>query len=232
MGPTLPAPEIQAFDGRYIVRDDLLPGGTKQRFLYDYISKLQYTEFVYASPAYGYAQVALSYACAALGRKSHIFTARRAVLHKRTLEAMEAGAAVTQVPHGYLSNVQAKARAYAASHRAKLIPFGVDDPDFITAIAQCAAGLDVSPSEIWCAAGSGTLSRALQIAWPKASHNAIQVGSAPNIGNARLWVAPEKFEADAKMPPPFPSCSNYDAKVWRFFKQQSSPGALFWNVAA
>lgn len=31
--------------------------------------------------------------------------------------------------------------------------------------------------------------------------------------------------------PPFPSLSEYDAKVWRFIKQYASKGALFWNVA-
>jgi len=44
--------------------------------------------------------------------------------------------------------------------------------------------------------------------------------------------APEKFEQDARLRPPFPSCSNFDAKAWRFVRQRAAPGALFWNVAA
>jgi hypothetical protein len=47
-----------------------------------------------------------------------------------------------------------------------------------------------------------------------------------------LYAAPEKFEQDAKVKPPFPSCSNYDAKAWRFIQEYARPGALFWNVAA
>lgn len=50
------------------------------------------------------------------------------------------------------------------------------------------------------------------------------------VGNARLWVAPEKFEQPAKSPPPYPSCDNYDAKVWQFVSRHGSDGAVIWNV--
>jgi hypothetical protein len=81
-------------------------------------------------------------------------------------------------------------------------------------------------------AGSGTLTRALQRAWPHAAFHAVRIGSAPDAGRATLHMAPEPFERDAKQPPPFPSCGNYDAKAWRFILRHATPGALFWNVAA
>jgi hypothetical protein len=80
-------------------------------------------------------------------------------------------------------------------------------------------------------AGSGTLTRALQAAWPGARFHAVRVGKPPDVGRARLYEAPEPFERDASLPPPFPSCSNYDAKAWRFLAEHARPGALFWNVA-
>lgn len=225
-----PDPIIEEHSGILVVRDDVIPGGTKRRVLDNLLVGAD--EFVYASPAFGYAQVALAYACAAQGLRATIFTAKRKQLHARTLEAREAGAKIVLVPTGYLSNVQAKARAYAVASGAVLMPFGFDTDAFGSALADVARSLPVSPREVWAVAGSGTLTRALQQAWPAAQFHAVQVGSVPKAGRAIVQVAAEKFEQDAKERPPFPSCSNYDAKAWRFIRRQAQPGALFWNVAA
>jgi cysteine synthase len=187
---------------------------------------------VYASPAYGYAQIALAHTCQAQGKQATVFTAKRNQLHPRTLEAKRAGAKVVQVPHGYLSNVKAKAKGYANASGAALLPFGFDFPEFLEALAAVALSLPVTPREVCTVAGSGTLSRALQMAWPEARFYAVQVGATPQAGRAEVIVSPEKFENDARERPPFPSCSNYDAKAWRFVERHASDGALFWNVAA
>lgn len=226
----IPDPVIEQHSGVFVVRDDLIAGGTKRRILPPLLTGAD--EFIYASPAYGYAQVALAHAAAAQGVRATVFTAKRKVLHPRTQEARAAGAKIVLVPTGYLSNVQAKARAYAAATGAALLPFGLDTPAVIAGLAAVARALPMTPAEVWTVAGSGVLSRALQAAWPGAAFHAVQVGKAPQIGRARLWVAPEQFEDDAKTPPPFPSCSNYDAKAWRFIQRHATPGALFWNVAA
>lgn len=226
---------VSEVEGFQIVRDDLIPGGTKRRILDASIAELAADELVYASPAYGYAQIALAHSAAAAGKRSAIFVAKRAEPHARTLQAKAAGARIFQVENGYLSNVQAKAKAYCARHGAMLLPFGLDTPAFLgslaAAVAEGFAGRQ-APEEVWTVAGSGTLTRALQLVWPSASFFAVQVGKAPNVGRAKLLVAPEPFERDAKLPPPFPSCSNYDAKAWRFLKAHGRPGALFWNVGA
>ena len=61
---TLPEIVIEKHENIWVVRDDLLPGGTKRRFLYRYLqSQSHVREWVYASPRVGYAQVALAYAC-------------------------------------------------------------------------------------------------------------------------------------------------------------------------
>lgn len=225
-------PEITMQDGFYIVRDDRFPGGTKARVLPEILAGINADEFVYASPAYGYAQIALAYSAAKIGKRATVFVAKRAELHPWTLEAKKAGAKIVQVPFGYLSNVQSKAKAYAAETGSHCLPFGFDFPAFQERLAALAAKLDVEPSEVWSVAGSGTLTRALQQAWPQAKFNAVQIGAVPKAGNANVIQAAEKFENNAKVKPPFPSCSNYDAKAWRFIKGQARPGALFWNVAA
>jgi hypothetical protein len=91
--------------------------------------------------------------------------------------------------------------------------------------------LFVQPPQVWSVAGSGVLTRALQRVWPEAEFHAVQIGHAPDVGRAILHRAPERFEDDAKLPPPFPSCSNYDAKAWRFIAEHAAPDSLFWNVA-
>lgn len=225
-------PEITMQDGFYIVRDDQFPGGTKARVLPEILAGLNAEEFVYASPAYGYAQIALAYSAAEIGKRATVFVAKRAELHPWTAKAKRAGAKIVQVPFGYLSNVQAKAKAYAEMTAACYLPFGFDFPLFQQRLAEMAANLDAQPAEVWTVAGSGTLTRALQQAWPNADFKAVRIGAAPKAGRATVIQAAEKFEANAKVKPPFPSCANYDAKAWRFIKQQAKPGALFWNVAA
>lgn len=226
----LPPPEIREHDGVLVVRDDLLPGGTKRRVIGRFL--LGADEFVYASPAYGHAQIALALACRDAGKRATIFTAQRASPHPMTRETLKAGAKIVMVPSGYLSNVQAKAREYCRASGAVLFPFGMAFPAFVEALAGIARSLPVSPREFWSVAGSGTLSRALQMAWPGAKAMAVRVGKRPDCGAARLFVAPERFEAPCAIPPPFPSSLSYDAKAWRFVRQFGTAGALFWNVGS
>lgn len=222
-------PIIEVHEGIHVLRDDLYPGGTKARILPRLMKPG--LEYVYAGPVYGYAQVALGHAATEVGAMATAFVAERKEPHPRTLEAKDAGTRIIQVPNGYLSNVRAKARAYCELTGATLLPFGLDTPLFVSCLADFARGLNFWPTEAWCVAGSGTLARALQLAWPHTPVHAIRVGHDPDVGGASLQVAPEPFERDAMEPPPFPSCSNYDAKAWRFVREQAKPGALFWNVA-
>lgn len=226
----LPDPVIEQFGSLFVVRDDLLAGGTKRRVLPTLLQGAN--EFVYASPAYGYAQIALAHTCRDMGYQATVFTAKRGTLHPRTQEAKAAGAKIVLVPHGYLSNVQAKARAYADDVGAVLLPFGFDSDSFIDALAEIAKRLPIQPREVWTVAGSGTLTRALQRAWGEAVFHAVRIGKEPKTGEAIPHSAPEAFEDEAKIKPPFASCGNYDAKAWRFIKAGASAGALFWNVAA
>jgi hypothetical protein len=229
---SLPPPVLEHIEGIQVVRDDLLPGGTKRRALHSVLPLISADEFVYASPAAGYAQIALAYACRDFGRQATIFTAKRKVLHRCTQEAHRAGAKIVLVPTGYLTNVQAKARAYSEAADAYLLPFGLDTDEFRKALAAQARGLGITPDEVWAVAGSGTLIRALQAAWPGARFNAVRIGREPKIGDAMLYQAPEQFEQDATIRPPFPSSPNYDAKAWRFIKARAGDNALFWNVGA
>jgi hypothetical protein len=224
---------VETIDDIMVVRDDLVKGGTKARVLPSVLDQLDAGNAIaYASPAYGYAQVALAHTAAATGRDAHVFVAKRKVLHPLTQEAADAGATIHMVEYGYLPRVQRAAQDWADQTGGTLLPFGLDHPLMISALADVARTVPVTPDEVWTVAGSGTLSRALQVAWPHADFHAVQIGRPPQIGSAQLHVAPEVFERPARIRPPFPSCANYDAKAWQFIQDHARAGALFWNVAA
>ncbi|MGH6852549.1 MAG: hypothetical protein ACREDJ_04985, partial [Methylocella sp.] len=168
------APVVIEHDGILVVRDDLFPGGTKARFLPCLFAGAH--EIVYATPAEGGAQTALATIANQLGKRATLFVAKRRQPHARTLMAKRLGAKVYQVPHGYLSVVQARARAYCAGTGAMLAPFGMDVPAANDIIASAAIAACADPAEVWCASGSGVLAVALARAWPNARRNVVQVG--------------------------------------------------------
>lgn len=238
-----PDPVVELHDGVHVVREDCFKGGTKRRFVDAYVAREAArgaSEFVYATTVYGGAQIALAHACAAAGVKATVFGAKRNELHPRTLEAKNAGAKIVEVPMGFLSNVQAKAKAYCFETGAHLMPFGFDSDEARAAIAAAAARVRFAHGrfdEAWCAVGSGTLIRALQEAQLAREFHGVCVGrdvDNAHGGNAILMRHPLSFGSDAKAAdrPPFPSCSNYDAKVWKYAREAALTGKriVFWNV--
>lgn len=230
-----PPSALANVDGRYIVRHDRTPGGTKEVALKRLLAGpwADHQVLVYASPAYGFAQVALARAAAEAGKRAVVFVARRRLRHQATAMAAMSGAEVHEVSPGYLSNVQAKARAWAEESGAFLVPFGVDCEEMVAAIAEVAREIaaDMEPPEVWCVAGSGVLTRALQRAWPDAKHYAIAVGKEPEAGGAEVIRHRLKFEERSAASCPFPSNAHYDRKGWEMFAEDACSGALFWNVA-
>lgn len=218
-----------------VVRDDLLPGGSKRRALTPVMRSLMadgYDEFVFGGPAEGYAQLALAHSAAEVGARATYFVAARKQRYRYTIEAERVGARIVEVPHGRLNVVQKRARDYCAETGSYFFPLGFSTPAYEQRLTEeIAAALDgVEMTETWCVAGSGLLTRCLQAARPDVDHHAIRIGFEPDVGRARLHVAPESFSEEAQSPPPWPSASHYDAKAWRFLRRHARPGALFWNV--
>lgn len=232
----IPDPVVEEFKpGVFIVRDDLVLGGTKRCFADQLIRG--HREVVYASPAYGGAQIAIAHAARETGSLATIFVAKRNRPHPRTLEAKAAGAKIVQVPTGYLTNVQAKAKAYAEATGATLLPFGLETPtafEAIAARARIAAKHLGWLDQVWSVGGSGVLTRGLQRGFQASEFLVVQVGRAlkpEDVGCAKIIPVNIPFEKDARNPPPFPSCSNYDAKGWEPFMKHGQGRRLFWNVA-
>jgi hypothetical protein len=225
-------PATSRFENILIVRDDLYPGGTKARIFAPLFGR--HDEIVYASPAQGGAQTALAHAAAATGKRATIFVAKRATPHPRALEAKRAGAQVLQVTPGYLTVVQARARAYCDKTGAYHLPFGADIAEAPEIIAAAARSLAIEPAEVWCAAGSGVLMRGLARAWPKARRHAVQVGRAlkpADVAGARIHIYPKPYDYALAGRGPFPADPHYDAKAWEICASRRGAGlVLFWNV--
>lgn len=235
---TLPAPVMERHGSVWVVRDDLLPGGTKRRFLYPFLqARPNVRQWVYASPRVGYAQVALAHACRDLERTAVVVIPKGAHT-PLTQEALSLGATIIEVPMGYLSHIQHVAAQYAATTPdAQLLPFGLDHPEIIQEATRVAQSLPYTPTEVWSCVSSGVLSRGLQAAWPTIPVYGVGVGhhtTPDEQGRAQLFRSPYKFaqKCPHKEAPPFPSSAFYDAKVWSFLVRHASPGALFWNVGA
>lgn len=233
-----PKPIITEHCGIKVVRDDLLKYGSKMRFI-DYLisSHKEVREWVYCSPACGYAQISLPYVANKYGKRVTIFTARRKKenRHKLQKKAIGLGANFKWVKAGYMNVLNSRAKEYVAEDpiNRKLLPLGIHDPTVVASAIRVARSIDYEPTEIWSVGGSGLLSMSLQLAYPNAKVHIVQVGGkidSKHVGRAKLWKSPYKFDQPCKVLPPFPSVPNYDAKAWEFMIKYAKIGALFWNV--
>lgn len=222
---------LETHSGIDVIRDDLLAGGTKFRLLVPLFQRHQ--RIVYASPAFGGAQLALAHAAKATGGAATIFVAKRKQPHKRTILAFQAGATVYQVPHGYLNVVQSKAKAFARDTGAHYLEFGAETQLTSDILRELGSRVwnELGPwDEVWTASGSGVLTRGLQLGMPCAFH-AVLVGRESNFGRATPYRYPLPFEKEEKRLAPFPSCPNYDRKAWHVCAaKHGGRRVLFWNV--
>lgn len=232
-----PEPVLEEHGNIIVVRDDLVPGGSKMRFLPFLVGDAK--EIVFGGPFCGGAPYALSFWGKQTGTKITLFYAKRKELHRRQKAALRNGATIYQVPFGYMSNVQAKAKAYARDHGALFLPLGFDLPEsaepFIQQmrrVKQLAGPID----QVWAATGSGMLARCLGVAFYPTPVFGVSVGLDSRhskqkfTDNVTLVQAPYDFARETKAKAPFPSCGNYDRKAWEACVAQSRGKVLFWNV--
>jgi len=233
----LPAPVVETHGRFLVVRDDLLYGGSKMRFLPFLVEDAE--ELVFGGPAEGGAPLALAIIGRMTGRRVSLFYARRSRLHPRQVLARENGARLIGVAPGYMTNVQAKARAYAAATGASFLPLGFDMPaaeqPFVAAMRRVRREVG-EVDQVWCCAGSGMLARCLGRAFPDAVVHAVAVGLASRHeaqafgANVKLHACAYRFDQQCRAAAPFPCCPNYDRKAWDVAQREAKGRALFWNV--
>jgi len=242
-----------------VLRDDLLPGGTKQRALVPFLTELASQgceEFVYASPFAGFAQVALAACTRLLGLKTTIFCEQvppelggADPLHEFSRLACSFGANVTAINGLGQAELAAQAYSQEKSGRVK-IPLGFDHPRFHffmqaalgELVTKILAELNPGPSAIWLPVGSGTLTRAITPLLPNELQiNLVDVRVLPPL-DPRIHAleqspryhfrrAPELFAERAWEAAPVPANLHYDAKLWAFIQRHANSGDVWWNVA-
>lgn len=239
-----PALVVEKHGGIHVVRDDLLVGGTKERF-YDYMVAKEdnVREWVYGCGSRGgYGQIGMAAVCKKHGKKCTIFIAKGKVLHPNTVIAQNLGATIHEVNMGMLTVTESRAKKYTAEDPFRRhVSFSGDDT-MMGSIIKFARTLPFTPDEIWSAAGSGLLNRGLQMAFPDAPAFMVSVGHvlAPwEIGRATMIRHPLAFAKACKKEdlPPFPSTITYDAKAWavmleQTIKYRNKKKIVFWNVGS
>lgn len=232
---------VTKHNGFSAVRDDLLDGGTKLRFLPYVVGDAEH--IVFGAPFAGGAPVSLSVIGRETNKRITIFYAWRNELHPRMKRVQNNGAHIELVKHGYMNVVQKRARDYAQQSGALFLPLGFDTASAVQPFQSILETLNKqigSPDEIWCAAGSGMLARNLAVAFPNSQINAVAVGLASRWtkqtlpSNCTIYEQPLPFGKALKVSSPFPLCLHYESKAFALMQKaiQAQPQRtrLFWNV--
>ncbi len=142
------------------------------------------------------------------------------------------------VEQGRLVVAEKRAKDYVGKNPEirRLMQMGMNDPTVLASIVKVAQSLPVAPKEIWTVASSGTLSRGLQLAFPRARVFAVQIGhtlTQKEVGKATILKSSLRYDQRAPEDelPPYPSEPYYDGKLWKFVKEKGAKDALIWNVA-
>jgi len=213
---------VKSYEHIFVLRDDLIAGGTKRRALDILLQGLTEKDVSYAGTIFGYGALALAHACEAAGKTAHLYLSCNNLGHPM-LEHIRATGAVIERCEAL--PVEQLHREIAGEY---IFPLGFDTPEFHTVMVDALRQLDISPySEIWCPVVSGTLAKGLAAAFPGTPIKTVGMAKSTQAD----FYAPEKYHRPVAQPPPYPACPYTDAKVWQFARVHAAPNAVIWNVA-
>ena len=238
----------------FVVRDDYLQGGTKQRaaipFL-NYYKEKGIKEFCYASPFSGFAQIALAISANICGVKSRIFAEhdpKTKSISEFSIKALK----YSKVDLFDSLFEASKASIQYATSNANImeIPLGFDDEIYKTFLIQelqkqwdiICKKINFVPKRIWLPLGSGTLIRSFRKFLPSdiqvncvnvniLDKNDKRIINVKNLNNINYFESKLLFEQKCDNLPPIPSNPFYDAKLWDTITSVGLNGDLWWNVA-
>lgn len=232
----------------WVVRDDLLGYGSKIRAL-DYLighsdEYKEKTEIVFGGAnKIGWGPISLTYVSNQYGKKTTFFMAKRKILTPQQQMVLELRGNIIWLDFGMLSTTLSQANKYYLEDTKNRInlPLGLEHVTVIASFIKIARSIKFEPQEFWTVGSSGTLNRALQLAWPSSIAHVVQVGhnmTDKEIGRAIHHKSNYKYDVPVKNDelPPFPSAKEYDSKCWKimldYYKINKPIGnVLFWNVA-
>ena len=233
-----------------VIRDDLLPGGTKQRALETYLESFSnVTEYVYAGPDTGYTQIALAHVCHRLNKRAVIFASGLKGTPAETCQraAEYEGVTMHHLKTDFKGIMEAASKYVKTTSGSVLIPFELANTNYLNILIERLkeAVADIpAPKRVWIPTGNGTLLRALAAVWPKSKLLVVSV-----IKPIDWKLYPEEIQRNVKEysatahykvfeevkphdTPPYPSLPAYDSKVWIFAKNDLQPNDYIWNVGA
>lgn len=234
MIPNVTVEKLKIKNGKIVVvREDLLVGGTKSRAAIPFIKKMKEygcSQFNYASPFCGYAQIALALACKENNVKCKIFAVERNGLSEYSKIAQDHNAEIE------LCSTLDEAEHNASKEKGFKIPLGFNhtlyETFFFSALKKQLEIVNPKNS-IWVPVGSGTLLKTIRKCTDKKLIG-VNVKIIPihiKLPNTTIIDAPERFEEQAAHPPAIPSNPYYDAKIWQFVQNYAQNDDVWWNVA-
>jgi hypothetical protein len=229
--PYNPDPAVVMHEGVRVVRDDMIVG-TKTRAGDLIASRTNYKTLVYSQPRTGLAGVSLMDVAKRHNKEVVLFmpASQRVSLHQACCIERGAKPIFKRIAAMPILNMYAK--EWAEQNESLFIPLGLKHKLATAAIVHAASTIE-APDEVYVAISTGVLSRALQIAWPKAKFHCVAVSrnlKDGELGRAEVISDPLPFTSPEKELPPFPSVDTYDAKVWKYIPKNTGKNILMWNV--
>jgi hypothetical protein len=233
--PYNPPPVVMMHEGVRVVRDDLIVG-TKTRAGDLLATRTNHSTLVYCQPRTGLAGVSLLDVAKHHDKKVVLFmpAAKEISLHQAC--CIEQGAEVYFKRIAAMPNLNKYAKEWAEENDSFFVPLGLKHELATAGVIHAAMTID-PPDEVYIAISTGVLTRALQIAWPKAKFTCVAVArnlKEGELGRAEVISEPLPFTTPEKPEnlPPFPCIGTYDAKVWKYIPKNTGRNILFWNVGA
>lgn len=237
-----------------VIRDDLLPGGTKSRGAKPFLRHMNKThgfnEFTYASPFSGYAQIALALSAFNCGFKSKIFCEK----DPKTNGVSIFTKSIENISNITLCDSLEEAEILSSEYEEKntncfKVPLGFKHHLFSEYLRYDITAPLISIinsygiKRLWVSTGSGTLATILREIIPdNIEINCVNVKVLPitderiqgltKLKNTNLLNVNENFPEPATISPPIPSNLYYDAKVFQLLNENANEEDLWWNVAS
>ena len=230
-----PDPVIQTHDGIQVVRDDLIVG-TKARAAHRLFQDVKEDTVVYVQPREGAAGVSLIEAANAANKKVKFFMPASKRMSETQALVIERGADYEFHRIAAMPNLNRMAEQWALQNNAFFIPLGLKHSLVTAALVRVGHNLRMNgfnPTTMAVATSTGTLIRALQIAFPDTTFHSVAVArnlQAGEKGPATFYSDTRPFLTDTKFVCPFPSYQNYDAKAWEYCVNNGIEA--MWNVAS
>ena len=223
-----------------VVREDLLPGGTKSRAAIPFVGKMKEygcQKFNYASPFCGYAQIALAIAC----KKNQVECKIFAVSEKGQMSSYSKIAQDNEAQIELFDSLDS-AEEHASKATGFKIPLGFNhslyEAYFYKALKEQFEKIKPT-NNVWLPIGSGTLLRSVR----KCIKNKIigvnvkvfpllhkKIFDLKKLPNTIIIDTPEPFEDQAHDLPPIPSNLYYDAKLWKFIYNHAKNEDIWWKI--